>query len=103
MITRNRWNILNTADRSWWKAYLSSGEVLSVLLFTGGREEDDVVYGLNELQLDYAFDKERSKQPLLLDLCRSDTDTHTHTYKAWKQYPKCCYQSITKCFLLKSS
>ncbi|KAG9347956.1 hypothetical protein JZ751_003973 [Albula glossodonta] len=37
------------------------------------REEDDVVDGLDELQLDYAFDKKSSKQPLLLHLCDTQT------------------------------
>ena len=45
---------------------LREGEVLGVLLARGGGEEDDVVDGLDQLQLDHAADQQAGEQLVIL-------------------------------------
>lgn len=68
-------------DQIW---YLCSCKVFRILFLTGSRKEDDVVDGLNELQLNHTLNEQRSKQPLFLSFCTMYTHKHnfnirTHT------------------------
>lgn len=45
--------------------YQSRHQILSILLLAGCWEEDDVVYGLNELQLNHTLYEQPGKQPLI--------------------------------------
>lgn len=58
--------IKNEAHR---QTYQSGSHVLSVLLLAGGWVEDNVVYGLNELQLYHTLYEEPCKQPLVRHSC----------------------------------
>lgn len=49
--------------------YLGCSQVFSILFLAGSREEDDIINGLDQLQLHNTFDKEPSEQLLISQPC----------------------------------
>lgn len=56
---------INRSENEATQTYQSSSHVLGVLLLAGSWVEDNVIYGLNELQLHHTLYEKPCKQPLV--------------------------------------